>query len=355
MKKFIACLLVMAMAFSFSAFAKSSFTDISKSEYKKAIEKLYSMEVIDGYSKTEFGPNDTLSRAQAAQILVNALYGENAVKFNVITFADVSMNSWYYRAVNTAYYYGIAHGTGDGNFNPDGNVSYNEFATMLLNILGYDTSINWPTGVQQTATSLKLYNGLDFIYNGAYPITRGEACQMLYNALDVKIFGTRGTLYEAMGFEYEEKKDDSEEETTKPTSGIVTGESYTVMFGYAFSYGDGYTGLRVYIDNENGTYTEVKTAGTVAAEYIFCGETYEKFQLYDKDYNYVDLHTSDEIFFELTYPGSGVYKITKVICHHGNDGVTDWPDTSIPVDGTPDNGPGSNGDAVTRPSDFLVP
>lgn len=362
MKKFIACILTIIMILSFTtvAFAadKTTFGDISKSAYKEAIEEMYELGVVNGYTQTRFGPDYALSRAQAAQIFVNALYNEDDVKISVILFEDVPANQWYYKAVNTAYYYGIIHGMSATKFAPEDDVSYNQFTAMLLNAMGYDvTELTgaWPTNVQIIASYLGLYKNMGVIADSTTAITRAEACQMIYNALHLdtvilkngKFVSTGKTLYEAMGFEY---KNSNSYPITTPSDSTTTASpdgSLSVMFGYAYTYGDGYIGLRVYVDNEDGTYTEYKTAGTVVAEYVTYDDTYTDYQLYDADYDYVDLHAGDEIFLELTYPGSGVYKITKVVCHHIGNGVTDWPDADIPVDQPGTGGSGSTGDVDT--------
>lgn len=356
MKKIFALMLSLVMIFSLTtvAFAadKTIFGDISKSAHKEAIEEMYELGVVNGYTQTRFGPDYALSRAQAAQIFVNALYNEDDVKISVILFEDVAANQWYYKAVNTAYYYGIIHGMSATKFAPDDDVSYDQFAAMLLNAMGYDVTkltSTWPTNVQTVASYLGLYKDMGMIVDSTTAITRAEACRMIYNALHVdtvtlkngKFVSTGKTLYEAMGFEYKVTTTPSTSTTTSPD------DSLSVMFAQAYTYGDGYTGLRIYIDNENGTYTEYKTAGTIATTYVTYDGTTTNYQLYDEDYNYVDLHAGDEIFLELTYPGSGVYKIAKVVCHHIGNGVTDWPDTDIPVDQPGEGGSGSTGEIDT--------
>lgn len=381
MKKIITFMLVLIMLFSLAvtAFADTAgFTDISKSDYKKAIEKMYDLGVVNGYTQTRFGPDYALSRAHAAQIFVNALYSEDDIKRTVINFKDVDSNQWYFNAVNAAYYYNLIHGMGNGYFCPNDDVSYDQFTAMLLNALGYEvTELDgvWPTNVQELAKDLDLYDELGRIFDSSAAITRAEACQMFYNALDLdmvtlkrgKFVSTGETLYEAMGFEY--KTETTTRPTYPPTRPVTrptfpshpekpeesNSNSLSVLYAYSYTFGDGYVGFRIIVDNENGTYTEYKTAGTVAAEYVIGGETYKDIDLYYADYDEVDLHAGDEVFLELTYPGSGVYKIVKVVCHHGDDGITTWPDASIPVDQPGQPGPGSTDEGSTLPGGFLVP
>lgn len=215
MKKFIAIIMavIMVMSFATVAFAADGFTDVSKSKYETAINELYDLGIVNGYSKTKFGTNYTLTRAEACAIIVRALYGEKKVQ-NVINFTDVSYKDWFYEYVNTAVFYDVMHGHNTTTFAPNADITYDQFATLILNALGYNAprlAGAWPENVERIASRLGLYDGISYYTVGSEFITRGEACQMLYNALDCyiveyqgsRIVETSKTLYEAMGFTYE--------------------------------------------------------------------------------------------------------------------------------------------------------
>lgn len=215
MKKIIAVILavIMIMSLATVAFAANSFTDISNSKNKEAIETLYELGVIDGYSKTKFGPKLTLSRAEACAVMVRALYGDKIVYWTN-SFTDVPARAWYAPYVDVAVYYDIMHGHNATTFAPDEDITYDQMATLVLNALGYNApqlSGTWPENVERIANILGLYDNTSRFVLGSDVITREDACQMLYNALDCsvveyvrgRIVETDQTLYEAMGFEYE--------------------------------------------------------------------------------------------------------------------------------------------------------
>ena len=215
MKKIVAIILavIMIMSFATVAFAANGFTDISNSKNKEAIETLYELGVIDGYSKTKFGPKLTLSRAEACAIMVRALYGDKTVHWTN-SFTDVPARAWYASYVDVAVYYDIMHGHNATTFAPDEDITYDQMATLVLNALGYNApqlSGTWPENVQRIANVLGLYDNTSRFVFGSDAITREDACQMLYNALDCyvveyvrgRIVETDQTLYEAMGFSYE--------------------------------------------------------------------------------------------------------------------------------------------------------
>lgn len=215
MKKIIAVILavIMIMSLATVAFAANSFTDISNSKNKEAIETLYELSVIDGYSKTKFGPKLTLSRAEACAVMVRALYGDKIVYWTN-SFTDVPARAWYAPYVDVAVYYDIMHGHSATTFAPDEDITYDQMATLVLNALGYNApqlSGTWPENVERIANILGLYDNTSRFVLGSDVITREDACQMLYNALDCsiveyvrgRIVETDQTLYEAMGFDYE--------------------------------------------------------------------------------------------------------------------------------------------------------
>lgn len=317
MKKFIAIIMavIMVMSFATVAFAANGFTDISKSRYETAINELYDLGLVNGYSATKFGTNYTLTRAEACAIIVRALYGEKTVH-DVINFVDVSYRDWFYDYVNTAVFYDIMHGHNATTFAPNDEITYDQMATLILNALGYNApqlAGEWPVNVERIATRLGLYTNIYSYVDGFDPITRGEACQMLYNALDCyvveyvrgRIIETDYTLYEAMGFSYEPTPDP---DPVKPVNPPVADNQVfgIVEFVETYTYGENheYTGYEIkFYDNP----TIYKTAGTkIAAD----GKLNENKLTEAVE---AELGRGDYVWLERTYINSDVYKIVAVI------------------------------------------
>ena len=94
-----------------------------------------------GYADTNlFGPNDTITRAQVAQVLYNMaserdhMYlpeGSYNEIYGYASFDDVNGKMWYGKAIAWAKATGIVTGYGDGTFAPENNITREEFATML--------------------------------------------------------------------------------------------------------------------------------------------------------------------------------------------------------------------------------
>lgn len=349
MKKFIAIIMavIMIMSFATIAFAANGFTDVSKSRYETAINELYDLGIVNGYSATKFGTNYTLTRAEACAIIVRALYGEKMVH-DVINFTDVSYRDWFYDYVNTAVFYDIMHGHNATTFAPNDEITYDQMATLILNALGYNApqlAGEWPVNVERIAARLGLYTNIYSYVDGSDPITRGEACQMLYNALDCyvveyvrgRIVETDYTLYEAMGFSYEPIPDP---DPVKPVNPPVADNQVfgIVEFVETYTYGENheYTGYEIkFYDNT----TIYKTAGT---KIVADGKLNE-----DKLTEAVEaeLDRGDYVWLERTYINSDVYKIVAVI--HFNAFQPDvGPDDSPVYPPVVDDGTGEN---ITNP------
>ena len=112
----------------------SPFTDVSEGDwYYEAVRFVLENGLMNGYSDGRFGPNDTLSRAQLAQILFNK---EGRLGVNYLPdFSDVTDEAWYIEAVRWAVENGILNGYGDGRLGPQGQATRAQVAQMLKNFI----------------------------------------------------------------------------------------------------------------------------------------------------------------------------------------------------------------------------
>ena len=119
----------------------TTFSDITNHTNKTAIEELAARGIITGYNATSFGPNDTMTRAQFATIVVRGL-GLPLTATN--NFTDVKAGSWYASYVGTAYSYGIVNGRTATTFDPEGTITRQEAAAMVARaakLCGMDTEL----------------------------------------------------------------------------------------------------------------------------------------------------------------------------------------------------------------------
>ena len=110
------------------------FPDVPNSHWaKNVIKKGVDYGLIAGYNNGTFGPEDNITRAQAATILWR-MAGMPEADPQSLTFEDVDANAYYGTALAWAYGAGVVHGYGGGlRFGPDDAITREQFATMVAN------------------------------------------------------------------------------------------------------------------------------------------------------------------------------------------------------------------------------
>ncbi|MBR4657337.1 MAG: S-layer homology domain-containing protein, partial [Oscillospiraceae bacterium] len=179
-----------------------TFADIKKSPNKAAIEALAAREIINGMNEAEFRPDATMTRAQYATIVVKAL--GLTPKANG-KFKDVASNAWYAAYVGTANAYGIVNGVSDTEFNPEGTITRQEAAVMtiraaklcgldtamseaeqndiLCDYMDYRTIASWAKESMAYCYWNEILNTDDLNAEPTREILRGEVAEMLYRML----------------------------------------------------------------------------------------------------------------------------------------------------------------------------
>jgi hypothetical protein len=96
---------------------------------EQSIKAAVEHEIIAGYSEVRFGPNDSITREQAAIILVKALGITSGTGKDFVDREAIS--SWAIDAVACASAQGIVSGYPDGSFKPQANVTRAQAAVIL--------------------------------------------------------------------------------------------------------------------------------------------------------------------------------------------------------------------------------
>lgn len=103
------------------------------------------------------------------------------------TFTDIKNGHWAYGYVNVAKDLGIINGYPDGRFGPDETVTYAEATTMAIRALGYDDEVGksteiWPNNYTSYAKKLDLYYGMG-TFTANKGAARGDVAIVLWNML----------------------------------------------------------------------------------------------------------------------------------------------------------------------------
>ena len=153
------------------------FTDISsESWYYDAVMWAVENNVTNGIQEADgtytFRPNDTCTRAQAAQFIYNLLGEGVKVEDDEVPFTDISSESWYYNAVLWGHEEGIISGMkqsdGTYKFAPEDTVTRAQVVKMIG--CAYDDAA--VEGIALAETELVLVTGekyqLDYVLNPSY-------------------------------------------------------------------------------------------------------------------------------------------------------------------------------------------
>ena len=113
------------------------FTDVTEGDdwFYDAVAYVYENGIMAGTGESTFAPYMELDRAMAAQLFYN-LEGKPAVTGDS-TFTDVTSGHWAVDAITWAAQNDIVAGIGGGLYDPDSNVTREQFAQMLYNYAKY--------------------------------------------------------------------------------------------------------------------------------------------------------------------------------------------------------------------------
>lgn len=181
--------------------APATFSDVPTSYWGyPAISSLSSKGIVSGYPDGTFKPEASITRAEFATMLVNAL-GLNT-SGTTSTFTDVTADAWYYGTVNAAASAKLVSGTGNNLFAPNALITREEMAVMVVNALGTKaptiagTELNafsdksavssWAVSGMEEAVKAGIVSGMTA--STIAPLdnaTRVQAAEMIYNLLPI--------------------------------------------------------------------------------------------------------------------------------------------------------------------------
>lgn len=148
---------------------------------------LKELEIMQGDESGDMMLDKKVSRAEFAKIAIAASPQKNSVAVGLrqSPYKDVPYTQWYAPYVKAAVSAGYVVGYLDATFRPENTVTYEEAATIMLRVLGYDDSAfsdAYPYGQLSKAQGLDLLDDV----NGEMgdEMTRYQVMRMVYNALN---------------------------------------------------------------------------------------------------------------------------------------------------------------------------
>ena len=183
MKKLLALMLSVAMVFTIGT-SVMAYSDVEEGTYvSEAVTVLSNLDILNGYEDGTFKPEATITRAEMAKIVCEAL-GYYGMDNDKTPFDDVEPKHWAAGYINTAASLGIINGYGDGKFGPEDTVTYEQAVKMVVCALGYEAMAadrgGWPAGYTSVAANIGLTKGMS-------SSVRGDIAVLIYNALTTPV------------------------------------------------------------------------------------------------------------------------------------------------------------------------
>mgnify|MGYP004504716539 FL=1 len=195
-KKLTAVILILTLLCTLFALSAGA----AQSAYMSDAKLLYALGISDS-EPTEDSLRSIVTRAEFLDMMLRASGAETDGGFNDRIFSDVPKEHAYYKEIGTAYTLGIIAGNGEGLFNPDDPIIYEQAMAMIVNALGYKIPAQSKGG----------YSGGYLAVGGTYGISDGvsciageilrygTACRLIANALNAPVmtedaFDTKGNV-----------------------------------------------------------------------------------------------------------------------------------------------------------------
>ncbi|MGK4044313.1 S-layer homology domain-containing protein [Heyndrickxia oleronia] len=173
------------------ASSAAGFSDVTKPEYKTAIDALAEAGILNGYENGTFKPENKVTRGEVAKVITLIRHLGEGTK---TPFKDVKDGYWSTQYINSLYAAKLINGYEDGTFKPEGNVTRAEFAKLVVDAYGLTltnaatpfTDVkagNWATPYIQTAYANGLIKGVTASkFDPSAPIKRGDLAILLHRA-----------------------------------------------------------------------------------------------------------------------------------------------------------------------------
>ena len=189
----------------------ANFSDADKITNTDAVNTMVALGVIKGKDTGAFDPTGNVTRAEMAKMLCVAINGGKEPVLGVKTtptYKDIK-GHWAESYIEYCSSMGYVAGRGDGSYGPDATVTSTEAAKMILTTMGYKAEVSgfvgldWAINTNSQANQVGLYKKLSGI-NTSVAMSRDNAAQMLYNALDAKTveLGSSGADYKTSTYTY---------------------------------------------------------------------------------------------------------------------------------------------------------
>ena len=186
------CSMALAAVLAFAPVTVFGATDTANHWANAEISDWESKGLIKGYEDGTFKADNSVSRAEFVTMMNNVLKNDAE---GTVSFTDVKETDWFYQAVAAAVNAGYCNGYEDGTFKPSATISRAEAAVMIANAMGLEQDAAgaegfsdeipvWAVGSVGAVVKAGYMSGYpDGTFGAAKSITRAEAVSFLNRVL----------------------------------------------------------------------------------------------------------------------------------------------------------------------------
>lgn len=172
-----------------------SFKDISKNhEFYKEISMVRELGIINGYTDGNFRPNEKIKRKHVAAMINRA--GATLTPIRKMTyFSDLRVTDSAYDSIRKLYAAGVIDGNGD-NFNPENSLTHAQIAKILVNAFGLEKNSDKVYSFSDVKKSAWYYDYVQILaengatlnskgkFNPNSPVTRAELAVLISRTIE---------------------------------------------------------------------------------------------------------------------------------------------------------------------------
>ncbi|WDV46035.1 S-layer homology domain-containing protein [Clostridiaceae bacterium M8S5] len=152
----------------------------------EAGNKLKTLGLYKGYKDGSLKLDNNITRAEFATLAMRLICGKTNGDSSK-TFTDIDSH-WAKSSIKAATSAGLLKGYPDGSFKPNSKISNGEVLTVLVRLLGYDSSLDtnkkWPENYMSKSQALNISNSST---NASVMSTRGNVAVFIDKCLSIKM------------------------------------------------------------------------------------------------------------------------------------------------------------------------
>lgn len=186
----LALVFVLGLCTVGAADEKVVFDDAEQIQYVNQVKAMTGLGILVGYPDGSFKPAQNVTRAEAAKIISYVMVGTDEVEKWPAkqVFDDVPADHWAAKYVTFCEYNNVINGYGNGKFGPNDPVTKAQLAKMLLAAAGYGqkdefVGDGWDQNVAALAFECKVLKDIKGTADWNSPASREETALMCYNTM----------------------------------------------------------------------------------------------------------------------------------------------------------------------------